>query len=760
MLRAVEFVLLVILNELTVCNNPSVGFFQDDFVNQGSPINILAFLQEHLECRLQSVNELREAFLAFVPDEVAFFDAVVKSLEFNSLDMMIDYIESFRLIVDPKAGIDPNSARSPYRVCPYSILGLFVRSFLVKWDAMSFEYTCLFQTLITDFARKGNDDYDTMSLDLSGKEKDQPKQAVQGRVEDTFLLEADIHELFDLSECAIPVSHFMNPSIALDERGVTTALQSFISLEMAQKLQSSARHQHAMLSLASLWARNGHNNLAFTAIEETMKIAHQKGDHASVAKALLLLHHIVDSYTCGDVGGSSVPLDESVLIRCLERCIDQKMGQLSAQAAVSLALLQARRPLRSNYINDILVGSQYGHVGVGSRITSGTCDLLGSVMGQNSDDFDIRKHSSFASISASLKDASSVHALWLLIAAAQLGDAKFMQTVAFGQGKSDGVSAARNVLAHDQFDGSIFSSSEISKINLPACIASVALWSRMGCADMAKLQCLRAIRRYCIDRRACEFIHTPDKDVSIDAQDDLATLCCMLATIVVDRANLVFNPPSHAPKDTTAMHADIGDDDLYAAGAVTYEEAACKLAKCIVEQTNDAFADDGCCSSESTKKQCLSTHMHVTMMLAIQEGNIDRALRLALRKRDTGVRASQIAEDDSVCGSSSSASSARGSISSVRDSLMLAAVLSEYDRRKARRMLHDLGNMKASDTYQVRLEASALSALWDLCDFDTLHQPIMRLRESILRGRLLSYPTTEALASQLLWKVVQTSPVE
>ena len=92
---------------------------------------------------------------------------------------------------------------------------------------------------------------------------------------------------------------------------------------------SGTRHQQALLKLASMWLQNGHPQLAMTAVEEAMKSAHQRGDHASVARALLLLHHVVIGMQTQINGSEQAAAayrhvqgvsPEEVLQRCLDRC--------------------------------------------------------------------------------------------------------------------------------------------------------------------------------------------------------------------------------------------------------------------------------------------------------------------------------------------------------------------------------------------------------------------------------------------------------
>jgi hypothetical protein len=114
-----------------------------------------------------------------------------------------------------------------------------------------------------------------------------------------------------------------------------------------------------MLELAAMWSRNGHYEIAMSAVEEAMKTAHQRGDHSSVAKALLVLHHVVlgiesvrvsttgSGTMVGTSGGrsNSEISAEEVLGRCLDRCESQGLAALAAQAVILLARIRSAGPL-------------------------------------------------------------------------------------------------------------------------------------------------------------------------------------------------------------------------------------------------------------------------------------------------------------------------------------------------------------------------------------------------------------------------------
>eukprot|EP01037_Dinobryon_pediforme_P020278 gene20278-20858_t len=105
------------------------------------------------------------------------------------------------------------------------------------------------------------------------------------------------------------------------------------------------RHQHAMITLATMWTLSGNYSMALSAVEEAMNTAHQREDHHSVTKALLLMFHIFK-------GGHAEELlagAEDILVRCLKRCKALQMHRQISEIALLLAECRSRGPLKLSY---------------------------------------------------------------------------------------------------------------------------------------------------------------------------------------------------------------------------------------------------------------------------------------------------------------------------------------------------------------------------------------------------------------------------
>ncbi len=119
---------------------------------------------------------------------------------------------------------------------------------------------------------------------------------------------------------------------------------------------SILKHQHSMISLAMVWMKAKNYRNAQLAIEEALKTAHQRGDHPTVIKCLLLLYEIYEK-TCanvksfhasGSVGGASSlsSMTSASLLNTmtnpdelLRRCIE-KSGNLLLQDIFNQSVLK------------------------------------------------------------------------------------------------------------------------------------------------------------------------------------------------------------------------------------------------------------------------------------------------------------------------------------------------------------------------------------------------------------------------------------
>ena len=96
--------------------------------------------------------------------------------------------------------------------------------------------------------------------------------------------------------------------------------------------------QYAALNLAAVHFRFGHNALAAVAIDESVRVAQQRHDHACVTYALSWLKHVdaADEEDYCDTHGPALPgeddgtIDSGALHRCASRAKDLGLRELEA----------------------------------------------------------------------------------------------------------------------------------------------------------------------------------------------------------------------------------------------------------------------------------------------------------------------------------------------------------------------------------------------------------------------------------------------
>ena len=82
-------------------------------------------------------------------------------------------------------------------------------------------------------------------------------------------------------------------------------------------------------------------------LTEAMNTAHQREDHHSVTKALLLMFHIFRGRHSDEL--LSVSSSEDILLRCLKRCAKFRMYSQISEIALLLAQCRSRGPMNPSY---------------------------------------------------------------------------------------------------------------------------------------------------------------------------------------------------------------------------------------------------------------------------------------------------------------------------------------------------------------------------------------------------------------------------
>ena len=435
-----------------------------------------------------------------------------------------------------------NELSGPVLITPDSHLGIFVRSVVAKWECMRFDELCVlfeqvqvFLTFSSTERSEVNEDYNSYVVnDLLGIYNGNNNTRARVQIDSSSLVQKALH-YNDISvvEHALHCMHDISGSDPLTSLGgsmnstslAASAVEGKTSTEtgggtgnetvggpsnaaMLRALaavmrttestgssSSSSKHQHVMLSLASMWLRADNLVMALAAIEEALKIAHQRGDHAAVAHALLLLQAVFTASQEPDLVASG----EDILMRCLKRCASLGLQQLTAQCTLLLATLRAHQPLSCT-------GLSIGIDGVGAHAMDEDEDHIGS-----------------ASHTQSLQLQQLVPKwcfgdVWAQLNFVQLGeislscqvvtptgiveDFEFNQSSASSNQLQQPLNGSNNSMVNggkkdstSSSDGPLPEGRTLAQLNLQCSLVGCALWFRAGMLPMAEFWCRRAIRQ-------------------------------------------------------------------------------------------------------------------------------------------------------------------------------------------------------------------------------------------------------------------------
>eukprot|EP01038_Epipyxis_sp_PR26KG_P007881 gene7881-10697_t len=391
-----ELTFTLIIHVITTLNRkPDAAFYSQMKLS----FAVLEFLQDHIEQlknnieKYSNLRQLLENLRSYIDDTNdgnIVIDRLTKILKsVTTIHDFITLVEKIREIFNIDSSQNLNECPGPIKICNDSYLGVFVRTFLVKWDCLEFENHCKFYENVTSFVhdnnlsnnsheseldlfeyKLGTDDiysmYDTyQSKPTDNKYSSKSNQSLLGPKEyfinsqksllnqDVSVTEDFIHKYFDYNGNNLLYrfgSNFDNKSDNNSKSANKNYLQLLLS-SLTQSLDlskfSSSRHQQAMISLATMWTNVGNHNMAMSAVEEAMKTAHQKGDHTTVARALLLIHYIFKSTQNNELLSSA----EDILIRGLERCCSLKLNKLVYEMSlllVQIRLINSWRPFINN----------------------------------------------------------------------------------------------------------------------------------------------------------------------------------------------------------------------------------------------------------------------------------------------------------------------------------------------------------------------------------------------------------------------------
>jgi hypothetical protein len=458
--------------------------------------------------------------------------------------------------------------------------------------------------------------------------------------------------------------------------------ESSLSVESSQ-----IKHQLAMLSLATLWTSHGYRQLGFNSIEETMKIAHQIGDHATIAKCLLLLYYLLAEDQKEDFVNSSIDLsssttsfDEGILIRCLGRCKDSKFRYLAVQVGILLANLKIKKSLKSCYhhLSDSTEFTEY---------------------------LNLNDYSKFS------KTDSGVN-LWNLLNTTMYGDIDMISNIVHhGSNTSSSIMTGSSKLELPTDSVSTIDHNEFCALHLSYSITCISLWNRYNQPGLAELQGRRAMRI----SKACNSSST-HHTASSRYHNDITSICCGLVRSVVDRINYIgFDGLAHnlAPGPSFSAHkrSELG-----------------RLASRIVAVVKDAARS--ATLSVAVLNHVRSTPLYVAIALAaLKVPAGEGTLRSARRYREFFVDDYADAE-------------------STRADIVYARALHRVDRCEARKLLFEVsrGRSRRPDRH-TQLEAEVLLAAEHVESGDAAErrEGLNALKRLLHIARLEFYPDLECL---------------
>ena len=331
---------------------------------------------------------------------------------------------------------------------------------------------------------------------------------------DVLVAEESLHRYFDNSNAQL--RNVMAPgSSVMGDEACLHALQSLEGTALGPQYLRT-RQQTAMLALAVIWERGGYTQLALRGTEEAMKTAHQRGDHAAVTHALLLLYKIVhadseNSHSTGSSGSSSgsnamsESSSEETLQRCLARCASLDLRSLSTQAALLLVRHRAKGLLSA---------------GNGEVLNNHVSAVSG---GPDSD-----------------STAASVPGLWTLLATAAYGDAT--ATARAGGALASLLPSNANSQQQAVNAESPASVVEAAMYITQAAETAMELWSRLGCPFMAELAARRALRQLGVHATSTDLVGL------------ITRMSCARAAITADAANECSSSSSSSSSSSAARN--------------------------------------------------------------------------------------------------------------------------------------------------------------------------------------------------------------
>lgn len=730
------------------------------------PLQILSFLGDRINLQSVKLYSNGNRFLEdlqsnFINGEsIISFTLGIRQIlvGLESMDTLLHFVDIIPSVFESDTSTSPNEVMAPTRICPDSSLGIYCRTFSAKWNCLSFETICQlyesFRLFISSIDTAGitcppsslpslnsaettqSQCFDDENMNVHSFLQQAEKAAENG---DVYAAEKLLHRYFDFNGNDLLLSLSKSPVGSSPQSALSALCHS------NDPQFSGTRHQQALLQLASMWTRNGHYTLAMSAVEQAMKTAHQRGDHGSVARALLLLYHVVNGLNSPEQGGTeggsiSVALTgaEEILRRCLDRCCSLGMHALASQAAILLAQLLSTQSLswsQSSYLSDWLTNSEDENIG-------GSSDRNSAKNGSNVNG-----------------NNGIVKNIWTLLLSSLIGEAKICSQISSGLNIVE--KNTSNIIPVVKVkNNSAVTYEEFKALEIQTAIVSINYWCRLGVPTLGELQCRRTIR---------QLLSMNNRNVLHISDDVLTNLCCMLANLTVesefkdiDELLLSLKSPgcrkdlhpasmekNNTIDDKITKKYDRNTNNMKKKDACRVALSMIRIAKNLSDVPNKIISKQY--SENKLSNEIESTQVYIAILSSlVLSSNKDTANAGGFPSNDYGsvnesgfidinndgrikifdsMRSLRLAYQLVALTNNSSASvnekmsSQLGSVTSMKNAkayLLLIRIMNLNNRKNAKQLLYDMNKIFIKNRYhEQNAEAIALNALYSMIDHPT-----------------------------------------
>jgi len=406
------------------------------FTSKKEPLDLLCFVADVLTSEKidQFVNfhAILSTMTNYISMQSAVYGYISSRIKFESIDSLMDMMESIPSLLETPAELSPNKVLCPFVATKDSLVGFALRASYAKWQLSSFEdIVVMFDRLVSFVSQAPSSSSGECFVSFSDSSLDAATKALKEN--DIGAAVDHLHAYFDT-----------------DDKNIFSLTPDLSPPSGPNPLK---RLQQSMLSMASVLITSGNLREGATAVEEAMKVAHKCGDHASVCQSLLLLQYILIQERPPRQSPADLAAIQTALLQLIAQTTDLKLRHITAQARLLLA--------RVLLLGDLQLTHDDHGKGIAQVIYNGP----------------------------SGSRRTCPQDIWEQLTLAQLGeDAMTEQTIPN--------TPIIPVKKDSGLPSGPLSAEELGSIPLQAAAVSAELWMRLGLYEMAELECARALRIY------------------------------------------------------------------------------------------------------------------------------------------------------------------------------------------------------------------------------------------------------------------------